>query len=71
LTGYAVHRRDGSMTEVVADGMWPVGSHLVFRRAEVVFLKPRELVVLRVAIAEVERVVRDDGEVWRPDQEQP
>ena len=31
---------------------------------EVVILSPRQLVALRVPIAE--RVVRDDGEVWRP-----
>jgi hypothetical protein len=49
--------------------MWPEDPHLVFRRSEVVILKPRELVVLRVRIAEVERVVRDDGEIWRPDRE--
>jgi hypothetical protein len=65
VTHYTVHRLDGSTTEVDADGMWPVGPHLVFRRTEVVILKPRELVVLRVAIAEVDRVVRDDDEVWR------
>jgi hypothetical protein len=46
--------------------MWPEGAHLVFRYSEVVIMQPRELVVLRVPIAEVERVVRDDGEVWRP-----
>ena len=63
---YVVHRRDGTTTEVDADGMWPEGRHLVFRYSEVVILTPRELVALRVPIAEVERVVRDDGAVWRP-----
>jgi hypothetical protein len=63
---YTIHRRDGSTTEVEADGMWPEATHLVFRYTEVVILKPRELVALRVPIAEVEQVVPDDGEVWRP-----
>ncbi len=69
MTRYTVRRVDGTTTEVNADGMWPEDSHIVFRRSEVVILKPRELVVLRVLIVEVDRVVRDDGDVWRPDQE--
>jgi hypothetical protein len=63
---YTVHRRDGTTDEVDADGMWPQGAHLVFRYSEVVIMRPRSLVALRVPIAEVDRVVRDDGEVWRP-----
>jgi hypothetical protein len=62
-------RRDGTTDDVAADGMWPAGMHLVFRYSEVVILTPRPLVALRVPIAEVERVIRDDGEVWRPDPE--
>ncbi|MEP6527788.1 MAG: hypothetical protein ABJA86_11555 [Nocardioidaceae bacterium] len=50
---YTIHRRDGSTTEVDADGMWPEGAHLVFRYSEVVILQPRELVALRVPIAEI------------------
>jgi hypothetical protein len=63
---YSIHRRDGTTTEVDADGMWPEGAHLVFRYREAVIMQPRELVALRVPIAEVERVVRGDGQVWRP-----
>jgi hypothetical protein len=32
----------------------------------IVITKPREMVALRVTSAEVERVVRDDGQVWSP-----
>jgi hypothetical protein len=60
---YTVHRRDGTTDEVEAEGMWPEGAHLVFRYRDVVIVTPRELVALRVPIAEVERVVRDDGPV--------
>jgi hypothetical protein len=66
LTRYSVYRRDGNTTEVEADGMWPEAAFLVFLYTEVVIMQPRELVALRVRIAEVEQVVRDDGEVWRP-----
>lgn len=61
-----MHRRDGTVDEVDADGMWPEGAHLVFRYTEVVITRPRSLMALRVPIGEVERVARDDGQVWRP-----
>jgi hypothetical protein len=60
---YTVHRRDGDTTDVEADGMWLEGAHLVFRYTEVVIMEPRELVALRVPIAEVEQVEREDGAV--------
>jgi hypothetical protein len=66
---YTVHRRDGTLDEVDAEGMWPEPAHLVFRYSEVVIATPRELVALRMAIVEVEKVVRDDGAVWTPDTE--
>ena len=43
--------------------MWLEGAHLVFRYTEVVIMEPRELVALRVPIAEVEQVEREDGAV--------
>ncbi len=64
--GYRVHLHNGWLIDLQAEGIWPMGTQLEWTITTLVIGLPRQVVVQRCHGADVDLVLRDDGEVWPP-----